>query len=164
MRRGRFSGLRHGRGNGVRKGGQPCLGFAGSRWVRYQATFVRWRVREATYGGWVGARGRSKTSFSVVGLGSGGTGTGVRVRTYGKLSKVAVRGGMCNSHRGGAERHEEGEERVGVRRRAGRGVCVTGSWRGGRAAKRVRAALGRHGSRGGLAPRRCQKNRSRSVT
>ena len=101
---------------------------------------------------------------SVVGLGSGGTGTGVRINTHGTLSKVAVRGGMCNSHRGGAERHEEGEKRVGVRRRAGRGVCVTGSWRGGRAAKRVRAALGRHGSRGGLAPRRCPKNRSRSVT
>ena len=71
-------------------------------------------MREATYGECVGARGRSKSSCPVVGLGSGGTGTGVRVRTLGKLSKVVVSGGMCNSHRGGAERHEEGEKRVGV--------------------------------------------------
>ena len=60
--------------------------------------------------------------FPVIGLGPGGTGTGVRKNTHRKLSKVAVRGGMCNSHRGGAERHEEGEKRVGVRRRAGRWV------------------------------------------
>ena len=39
VRREELSGLRSGRGYGVRKGGQPCPGFAGSRWVRYQATF-----------------------------------------------------------------------------------------------------------------------------
>ena len=66
----------------------------------------------------------------VVGLGPGGTGTGVRVRTPGTLSKVAVRGGMCNSHRGGAERHEEGEKRVGVRRREGFGACEWNPARG----------------------------------
>ena len=54
VRRGRFSGLRHGRGYGVREGRQPCLGFAGSRWVREVGTFVRRRVREATNGEWVG--------------------------------------------------------------------------------------------------------------
>ena len=67
---------------------------------------------------------------SVLGLGSGGTGTGVRTKTYGKLSKVTLRGGMCNSHRGGAERHEEGEKRVGVRRREGFGACEWNPARG----------------------------------
>ena len=77
------------------------------------------------------------TSFSVIGLGPGGTGTGVRKRCHRTLSKVVVSGGMCNSHRGGAERHEEGEKRVGVRRRErfgacewnpARGVALRGAW------------------------------------
>ena len=93
----------------------------------------------------------------MIGLGTGDAGTGVRKRTPGKVSKVAVRGGMCNSERAPDGTHKEGEKRVGVRRRAGRGVCGTDSWRGGRAVKRVRAALGRGGGGVGLAPRRCPK-------
>ncbi len=62
VRRGRFSGSRHGRGNGVRKGGQPCPGFAGSRWVREVGTFVRGRERKATNGECVGERRRSVRS------------------------------------------------------------------------------------------------------
>ena len=73
VRRGRFSGLRHGRGYGVREGRQPCLGFAGSRWVRYQATFVRRRVREATYGEWVPPPGRRTPAKRGTGLGTGAT-------------------------------------------------------------------------------------------
>ena len=43
----------------MREGGQPCLGFAGSRWVREVGTFGREREREATNGEWLGAPGRN---------------------------------------------------------------------------------------------------------
>ena len=106
----------------MRKGDQPSPGFAGSRWVRYQATFDGGRVREATNGEWVGAPGRNVEQFACPGHDTPRTQRTDTKLFYVSLSFAFVPLSERNSQRGAHERHKAGEKRVGVRRRAGRWV------------------------------------------